>query len=505
MKVQEFLAHHGIAKNPFSEEDAQTDPVFKGHCIHSTYHPAWDKIFGDPSEPATSIVFGEKGAGKTAMRLQIARHLEEFNHAHPTQRLFVIHYDDFNSFLDRFVNKLPLRRRRVDKALAAWRLWDHMDAILSLAVTDLIDRILRAGHETGSPESQATNQQLLQLDRHQKRDLLLLSALYDQSTAQPLLTRWRQVRSRIRFWSWRSYIPLAVGCLSTTVVLAAAIGLFMAASREDASATVQSLWNSTPVWVYPLAMLIGWSPWVWRYFARMVTAIGVTRSQRVSNRSANQIRQVLMHFANPEITGQPLPTRDRTDDRYELLGKFQGILRTLGYSGIFILVDRVDEPHAINGSPDLMRALIWPLLDNKFLKHQGIGVKMMLPSELRYYVEREDRDFAQRARLDKQNLVPSLAWTGEALYDVANARLQACASNGKVPHIGELFDGGITRERLIDSFRQLRVPRHLHKFLYRLLVAHCNAHTEETPAWKVSRELFEAELAMYRRDMESQA
>lgn len=75
MKIQQFLEHHGIAANPFVEEDAQTDPVFKEHCIASTYHPTWDKVYGDPRDPSTSIVFGEKGAGKTALRLQIAQHI----------------------------------------------------------------------------------------------------------------------------------------------------------------------------------------------------------------------------------------------------------------------------------------------------------------------------------------------------------------------------------------------------------------------------------------------
>ena len=28
MKIQTFLEHHGIARNPFSDEDAQTEPVF---------------------------------------------------------------------------------------------------------------------------------------------------------------------------------------------------------------------------------------------------------------------------------------------------------------------------------------------------------------------------------------------------------------------------------------------------------------------------------------------
>ena len=58
-----------------------------------------------------NVVLGEKGSGKTAMRLQIARHLERYNDQHPERRNFVIHYDDFNPFLDRFRQKLHGRRR----------------------------------------------------------------------------------------------------------------------------------------------------------------------------------------------------------------------------------------------------------------------------------------------------------------------------------------------------------------------------------------------------------
>src|SRR5262245_49547915 len=102
MKVSDFLQHHGITRNPFAEDDAQTDPVFKESCIDSTHHPAWDKVFGDPREPSTSIVFGEKGAGKTAMRMQIAEYVKRYNADNSESRLFVIAYDDFNPFLDRF-------------------------------------------------------------------------------------------------------------------------------------------------------------------------------------------------------------------------------------------------------------------------------------------------------------------------------------------------------------------------------------------------------------------
>src|SRR5688500_17312113 len=183
MKIQQLLEHHGIARNPFAEEDAQTDPVFKDHCIDNTYHPTWDKIYGDPAEPATAIVFGEKGAGKTAMRLQIAKHLDEYNETHPESRLFVIHYDDFNHFLDTFRDKVG-RRRRPEKLLAEWKLWDHMDAILALGVTGLIDRILEVSQPSRAAGAPIDPRLVDKLEHHQSRDLLLLAAYYDQSMAE---------------------------------------------------------------------------------------------------------------------------------------------------------------------------------------------------------------------------------------------------------------------------------------------------------------------------------
>jgi hypothetical protein len=81
MKTEQFLQHHGIKGNPFSEEDAQTDTVFKRRCLATIHHPAWNKFFGSPSDPSTALVFGEKGSGKTALRLQATAEIEAFNQA----------------------------------------------------------------------------------------------------------------------------------------------------------------------------------------------------------------------------------------------------------------------------------------------------------------------------------------------------------------------------------------------------------------------------------------
>jgi len=126
----------------------------------------------------------------------------------------------------------------------------------------------------------------------------------------------------------------------------------------------------------------------------------------------------------------------------------------------------------------------------------------LLPIELERLLDRESRDFHQRARLDKQNLIRSLSWTGQSLYDMANARIAACAVQGRSPKITELFDG-IDAHRLIDAFGTLRVPRHLFKFMYRLFTAHCNAYTEDQPEWKISSSTFETTLALYQRDQDA--
>ena len=44
--------------------------------------------------------------------------------------------------------------------------------------------------------------------------------------------------------------------------------------------------------------------------------------------------------AGPSWSAQPLPDTDSTDDRYEMLIKLQGVLQTLGFRGIIVLVDR---------------------------------------------------------------------------------------------------------------------------------------------------------------------
>ncbi|MFM9059650.1 MAG: hypothetical protein ACKOSQ_11095, partial [Planctomycetaceae bacterium] len=432
MRVQSFLEHHGIAGNPFAEEDAQNDTVFKRTCLETTFHPAWDKIFGDPADPSTSIVFGEKGSGKTALKLQMVRQFERHDAARPDARTFVVLYDDFNPFLDRFTSRVG-PGRAVDKVLAQWKLWDHMDAILALAVTQLVSRLVAPGARAP------------RLTRPQARDLALLAACYDQSTAEPFPVRMRRLRARTGYRGWLAAWPWLLG-LVATAALGGALG-------AGALGTGGMTLDWTARW-WPWLLVGGvWLPALWRRGRATWRAWRIVRSMRTGTRGVGQLARALARFPEADLAGQPLPALARSDDRYELIGKLQGVLAACGCTGLVVIVDRLDEPHLIDGSAERMRQVIWPLLDNKFLKSPGLGFKLLLPAELYRFVEREDERFNQRARLDKQNLVPSLEWSGETLYDIASTRVRAASVGDPPATLAQLFDDSVDQRRLVEGLR----------------------------------------------------
>ncbi len=482
MKTEQFLRHHGIGGNPFSEEDAQTDTVFKRRCLATIHHPAWDKFFGSPADPSTALVFGEKGSGKTALRLQASAELEKYNQEHPHERVFVISYDDFNPYLDHF--RAAVHARDAAQALQRWRLQDHMDAILAQGVTHLIDALT----------SEKVDLSALSLD--QRRDLLLLAALYDQSTGEPIERRWSRLRRRSGFRPLWSRRDLQIGFGTTLIVL-----LLIAAFPGLRA------WGIWPWLLLPI--VLGWLYWGWRLARAEWFARDIRKGLRVLARDPSALRWELLWFKPSELGGQPLPTSARAggEERYELLRKFQGVLHTLGYAGIIVLIDRVDEPQLIEGDPRKMRALVWPLLDHKFLRHPGIGVKLLLPIELAYYLEKEDKEFYDRARPDKLNLIKPLRWTGPSLYDLAGDRLRACASepstNGDGPRLRQIVDDTIGDDSLKDALGNLRTPRQLFKFLHRLVEEHCHRHTEDSPRWTVDADTFRTTYSAHIRDLEA--
>ena len=490
MKIRDLFEHHGVLGNPFSDEDAQNDVVFKSHCVKTSFHTAWDKIYGNPAEPATSIVFGEKGSGKTALRLQMVRMLTEYNTDHPESRPVVVDYADWNPFIDRFRHRFP-RGRKIQKVFSRWELWDHLDAILSLGTTQLVDRILEPGQTSHAAAVDVKPLPVGKLNPHQVRDLLLLASCYDTSRSENPINRWNRLSKALRYRTWKSlFMNNREGLLGIFGTIILVVVDFKWAGG------LGFLKNS---WFYFFLLLL-WVPLLWKMSQRFFKAWSLRRSLRVLPHTNGELFKVLMRLQKTDFNGMPFPVSGSTDNRYEMLSKFLGVCDTLGLSGLIVLVDRVDEPYLVNGSPELEKLLVWPILDNKLLKHERVGLKLLLPDQLLHFMERESGEFHQRARLDKQNLVKSLDWTGESLFDLANDRLKACADDDRSPTITDFFDPAVDRRELVSAFAELKVPRHLFKFLYGLFGQHVNEHTEADPVWTVSEATFKSALKLYLRD-----
>jgi len=504
MKLRDYFEHFGIEGNPFSEEDAQKDQVFQEHCIETTFHPAWDKLYGKPAKPDTAIIFGEKGSGKTALRYQMIQAVKKYNDLHPELHPIVIEYANWNPFLDHFRRRFS-DKKRIENVLAGWQLWDHIDAILSLGVTQVVDQLLIPDEVSYPAVSSKKQLDPARLTHHKKRDLLALAAFYDQPKGDAPVIRWKQLAKKTRFSSWKSFLRLNwdvfLGVILTLL-------LFFILQRFAYITTALTSW-----WSYAL-LFVFWSPRIWKTLCRYNRAFWVARRLRVLNLTASSVFKRLMRFEPVDYAGISFPARRGTDTRYELLSRFLDVLDGLGYRGMIVLIDQVDEPYLISGSPELMQKVLWPMFDNKLLKYPGVGFKFLLPSELLPFLERETSEFHQRARIDKQNLIRSLDWTGKSLYDLANDRIRSCQASGSASNVNsgspksearsltidDFFDPSISRTRLETSFEQLRVPRHLFKFLYRVIMSHVNAHSDGEQVWQISSVRFETEMALYLND-----
>ncbi len=489
MKITEFLNHYGLNTNPFAEEDAQTDPVFKNSCIKSTHHPVWDKLYGAPQDPSTAILFGEKGAGKTALRLQLIRELSLYNTDNPHSQSFVIDYSDLNRFLDCFRDNVS-RRKKIGKVLSRLQLQDHIDAILSLGVTQFIDRVLVPTECHYAAANDVSPIDLSALSKTQVRELLYLMTAYDQGRDNFYTERMQKIINKTHFSDWKSFFQ------SWRDFCIAILGSILVATiYKDCGSFAYIQW-------YLWALVIFWAPWLWKILTRFWKSKSVKKTLRVLNPETRKIFSSLMLFSPDDYAPLELPKKGGTENRYALLARFLEIIKHCGFNGIVILVDRVDEPYLITGSPELMKSVIWPIMDNKLLKYENIGFKFLLPDDLYHFMKNESKSFHDRARLDKQNVIPSLSWTGETLLDLANDRINACYTGNGTVSIFDFLDPDIDKKKVIDHFAQLRVPRHLFKFLHDLLREHVGTCSSDSPAWKISQTEFETRFAVYNHNRE---
>jgi hypothetical protein len=464
------------------------------------------------------VVFGEKGSGKTAIRLQIAERVRRHNEERPEAKCFLIPYDELNRSLDHFHRGAPRdgEKRSAAQIFTDLRLADHMDAILAIGVGRVVNALL--GGPDDPPPANLTGEdsrgddagkKARAMNAALKADLLLLSAVYDQADVSG--SRTAALRRKLRVpmrgqtlgWmalTWLGWIP-AAAVLSWLIV-----NQFGTTDLPERIGQVGAI-------VLALLWLVGVVK------TQVVDRLRLRRLGRKLARSLRMLPRTQHAYAGALKSVEPdmldaafLPLGKSDEARYAMLDRLRRVAGHFGFSGVLVLLDRVDEPTLVNGDADAMRAIVWPLFNNKFLQQDRFGIKMLLPVELRYALFRESSSFFQEARLDKQNLIERLSWTGAMLYDLCNARLAACRRVGgrdaaPTPTVVDGADGGtraearsgllalfaedVSRQDLVDALDQMHQPRDAFKFLYRCITEHCSNVTADERAYRIPRLILE--------------
>jgi hypothetical protein len=479
MNVDSFFKHYQLLENPFRAEEARQDAVFS-RIEQACHHPDYAKFRGDFQHPASAIVFGERGSGKTAIRMQVEHDLAEHNRNHPEHRCLGINYDELNPVLDRLHQRKP--KASAEEVLAKMRLSDHIDGMLSTIVPRIVDQAFKENRSDPPLEVEGSFlARLRMLDPSAKRDLLLLQACYDRPEEADLRTG--RLRRGIRAGSTRM---LGIWRWSAGVFGVLGLGTLVYYLLREPD---QQPW----LWMLVIAVLLGAAVisigrFGWLWFRINAVAAELARTLRVVNRSTLSFRKSLASLHPDDVLTGELPSSGTDDAHFAMLQRLQRVIRPLGYRSIIVLFDRVDEPTMVNGEPARMRSVVWPMLNNKFLQHDGFGVKMLLPLDLKHLLDRESQQFFREARLDKQNLIDRLTWSGAMLYDLCTARVNACRQSDAQPFsLTDFFDDSVTHQDLVDALDQMQQPRDAFKLMYSVIQEHCAGIPEETPQWKVPK------------------
>ena len=479
MKIETFLQHYQLRENPFVAEEARDDEIYHTIMRSGVAHPEFEKIFGRPDRPSTSVVFGEKGSGKTALRLLMEERLREYNEKNSDKKTWIVRYDEWNHMVDRTVGSEGAADDPENFKLI--RLEDHVDKMISMVVTEIVDAASRPASSKVSRELVKT---LRKMPRQHRLDLAYLTLLFDQPSLSTRNERWRKLTRvlKVNQLITPSQAMYAFGGGALVAILGL-LGIFVGG--------MVALPSFAAVGGGALLAVGGAFLGIGQFFRNLKFRKQISQEIKVVDHPSSLLFQQLGSFKAAELDSLPMPAPGEKDARYELLGRLQRLIRGLGFVSITVLIDRVDEPSLVNGNPQKMRNLMWPLFTHKILQQDGLGIKMLLPIELGYELRKQDADFFMGARLDKGNLIERLEWTGVNLFDICNHRVEAVCQEpddeGKPTALKDLFEESVSVQDLVDALDQMKQPRDAFKFLYEIIIQHCKGSTDADPVFLIPK------------------
>jgi hypothetical protein len=438
-------------------------------------------------------VFGEKGSGKSGLRLMMRRRLRSHNEAHPDAKVFDVEYIDFNGYIETLGRAVGGRNSGVTSSpriLGEWEISDHLDCILSLGITRLVDALLDGTEQ-------------VTLSHKQQIDLALLTSLFYRSK----LNTTSDALDGLSKSSVLSVLRGGSGGFGRLVV--SALGLIIAATphlvtRNAELADFAYMAEQRPI-CYGVGLTLAAIPWIlaaWRDALRARTARHADSSVRTLSPDPEPLARLLSNLDPRERANLILPDGSDEASRYELLQRFLGLLESTGYHGLYVLMDRVDEPTLLSDSQERMQEFVQRILDIKLLQHPKLALKLFLPIEMESLWRNASGEQLKRMRLDKSNLLPELKWTGRELYEIANERLFACRTpDSKVQNLRDLLADDLELTYVLETFATLGTPRYAFGFLSEMFLQYAKDLPgdlgDELDEWRLPRAAFDVVRAIW--------
>jgi len=371
MEIKEWLQVWQFEHNPFVIFDADRDPYLQTSMVENT---SLRSVLLHIDKPSPYVIFAIRGAGKSSMRIDTERYLNDYR-----DQVLVIPYIEFNELLAEVARprSLPLEYASDKSALA--RFFKRKKEIPiarnpRITLDDHLDYLLKLGiEELYRTISDTPREDLLKNNREFAEKFMLLTALY--------------------------YTP---NDLSSKV---AVLRRLMAIASYERKSTF---------FLKKQAKFLAGE--IYRYIR------GVPVSLEGTVKTIQEIGVGLFEFHG-------IPRN--TENRFTLLKSFMELVRYFGLSGVYLLVDRVDEPTSIKGDPEKMRELVTPILDDQLFQIDHLGIILFLPYEL--------HDLKKYYRSDRIKTISSISWSPDNMIRLIEKRMNVGRKPGSPPiHLSDI-------------------------------------------------------------------
>lgn len=383
MTTTAILAQLKLSGNPFEHYTAETEPNIAEYAIRPPYLQA----ISDRAKGLSSfILFGDRGAGKSATRITVFNEIwQKYTTltAGSARNPFVVNLTDYSRIEPQF-KKGKLTER-------------DLVSIVGFSVLEQI--------------------------------LAWLSTLSDAD---------RQV-----------YIE-GIDKSERALMLALLKGFYLSVNENDRElSTAEALRILDSAWTTKSRI---WASQRWEALAKVVSSVvnSFTKKNMQFDVDVTEAAELLLKSLIGESPNAPRA----------ILGKLADLVQAFGFSGVVILVDKVDEIQATANSAEATASLIHPLLAQiQLLEVPGFSWIFFLWSKVKDHFEGK---FG--VRLDKVAHA-SISWKAENLREMIDARIRFFSS-GAVG-LAEIFDKSVDVDDAFGDLARIAInsPRELIKLM----------------------------------------